>query len=83
MVANKHLKCYMKKQGTGFYRTCKDIRTGKQVRGGRKKKLVIKKEPVKKEPVKKEPVKKKVKLVLKKKEPVKKKVRLVLKNKKK
>lgn len=78
MVANKHLKCYMKKQGTGFYRTCKDIRTGKQVRGGRKKKLVIKKEPVKKEPVKK-----KVKLVLKKKEPVKKKVRLVLKNKKK
>ena len=32
MVANKNLKCYMRPKGNGYYRTCKDKRTGKQVK---------------------------------------------------
>jgi hypothetical protein len=59
MVANENLKCYMRKKGNGYYRTCKDKRTGKQVR----RTDVKKKAPIKKKlNVKKPPVKKKLKI---------------------
>ena len=59
MVANKNLKCYMRPaKGGGYYRTCKDIRDGKQVRKGGDKQRVKTKAPVKKAPVKKAPAKK-------------------------
>ena len=34
---NAELKCYMRQSKGGVYRTCKDKKTGKQVRGGEKK----------------------------------------------
>ena len=64
MVANENLKCYMLPKGNGYYRTCKDKRTGKQVRKTdvKKKAPIRRKLKIKKPPVKKAPVKKKLKI---------------------